>query len=154
MKIHARTVIVTAVLLAVAVLAWRYANSRRQQRIEAGLFTRQYETVIRNLREGVQMVDRRMTQNGQYDPTLFTAPAVMPEESSASGTAENGDVPIVLQGISWNNDMPLAMINNRLYKSGDQIGASTIVRIMPYGLILRSAVGVESEIRLVKEKAP
>jgi hypothetical protein len=154
MKIHSKTVIVTAVLLAAAVLVWRYNNSRRQQRIEAGLFTGQYETVIRKLRDGIRMVDRRMTQNGQYDPTLFTAPAVVHEETFASGTAEKGEASIVLQGISWNSDMPLAMINNRLYKTGDQIGTSTIVRIMPYGLILRSAVGTESEIRLVKEKTP
>jgi hypothetical protein len=156
MKFKPVTFVIPLALLAAALLAWNYVDYRRQQRVDAGHFTDQYETVMQALRNDIQAVDRRMAQNGLYNRAPISEESAPPvvATSSATGTAGQVEADAVLQGISWNSNMPLAMINNRLYKAGDKVGDNTIVTILPYGLILRDAAGVEKEIRLVKEKQP
>lgn len=154
MKFKPVTFAIPLILLAAALLAWNYMNHRRQQRVEAGHLTDQYETVMQALRGDIQAVERRMEQNAQYNRTSVAEEVSSVVAPAATGTAERVETDIVLQGISWNSELPLAMINNRLYKAGDKIGDSTIITILPQGMILRNAAGEEKEIRLVKEKQP
>ena len=153
MKFKPVTFAIPLVLLAAALLAWNYMNHRRQQRVEAGHFADQYEAVIQALRSDIQAVDRRMEQNAQYNRTSV-AEEVASVALATTGTAARVEADIVLQGISWNSDLPLALVNNRLYKAGDPIGSSTVIAVLPHGMILRNATGVEKEIRLEKEKQP
>jgi hypothetical protein len=151
MRIHARTLLTLAGCLAVLLLAMRYVNYRRQQRVETGKFAAHYETSVQKLRAETIALSRKLAQNGTYDPALIVAPVepVIPVTKPGAAGA-NGE--ITLQGVSWSTEMPLALINDKLYKTGDRVAGGTIVKILPYSVILQTAAGAEKEIQLVKEK--
>ncbi|GEM_PF-2329749 len=152
MKIHARTLLILVGCLALLLLAVRYVNYRRQQRVETGQFASYYDSSIQSLRAETVALSRKLAQNGAYDPALIMAPVepVVPVVPQAD--AGKADENITLQGILWSTHMPLAMINDKLYKTGDRVAGGTIEKILPVSIILRNVEGVAKEIKFVKEK--
>jgi hypothetical protein len=148
MKSRARIVLVVAGGLAVALIAARAVNYRRQRQVESGQFSGQYEAAIRQMQGSRIDLENKIKPGEKYIPP----PVVSEAPAESAGSAGLGD--ITLQGISWNEEMPLALINDRLYKTGDRVAGGTIEKILPYGIILRGTSGTEQEIRLVKEKSP
>jgi hypothetical protein len=62
--------------------------------------------------------------------------------------------PVLLQGISWSRENPLAMINGKVYQSGDRIGEFTLEEIQANTIRLRDDAGKTVEIQLMMEVSP
>ncbi len=152
MKSRAWVVLVVAGGLAATLTAARGLNYRRQQRIESGRFAAQYEAGLQQLQGArIALANKRQPLGKYISPEVAAEPVVAP--AGVAPAADEGESAI-LQGISWNSEMPLAMINNRLYKAGDKIGRSSIQEIFPQFIVLMNADGVRREITLIREKKP
>lgn len=152
MKSRAWVVLVVAGSLAAALTAARGFNYSRQQRIESGRFAAQYEGSLQQLQGArIALANKRQPIGKYISPAVVAEPVVA--EPVAAPAADEGES-AVLQGISWSSAMPLAMINNRLYKAGDKIGSSLIQEISPQLVVLMNADGVRREITLIREKKP
>jgi len=152
MKIHARTLLILAGCLALLLLAVHYVNYRRQQRVETGKFAAHYDVSIQALRAETVALSRKLAQNGTYDPTLIVTPVEPQISVETQLDIGQTDENITLQGISWSANMPLALINDKLYKTGARVAGGTLEKILPYSIIVRNAEGVAREVRLVKEQ--
>lgn len=152
MRIHARTLIFLAACAALLVLAVRLVNYRRQHTVDTGAFALSYETAVQKLRAQTVALSRKMAQNGAYDPALIAVPELPPVDKPAAAVPSVER--LVLQGVSWSIEMPLALINDKLYKTGDRLGGFTIETILPYSVIVRNADGAATEIKVAEKKKP
>ncbi len=65
-----------------------------------------------------------------------------------SGSEASTSAGLVLSGIVWDEKMPVAMINEKVLKTGDQIEGYHLVAINPSSVTVVSPSGKESEVRL------
>jgi hypothetical protein len=121
---------------------------RRQNVVKSTRFIEQYAGVVQQLRGNMDSVQKKMRMNEVAIPASVAE--VLPEPVPILTMAEKDRI-FVLQGISWSVESPLVMIEDRIYKPGDQIGGFTIQEILPRAVILRNANGVQSELTLIRE---
>ena len=158
MKIFSsRQLIVAASGIALLMLAGLFFfQGGRRQNAEKNIWgTEQYGIFIQQLHRNVDSVQKKMERN------KIVTPAIVPAVSRDPGSGQepvpaimDKDRMFVLQGISWSEDNPLVMIDNKLYKSGDRIGGYTIQQIFSQTVILKDADGVRREIKFIKEARP
>ena len=148
MRIHAKTLLAVVAVAAFVLLAVRYVNYRRHEKVETGKFALYYDNAIQALRAKTIALSRKLAQNGTYDPSLIVAP-VEPVMTDIPPAGDGRDV--TLQGISWNPDMPLVFIDDRVYKAGDRISCGIIEKVQPNSILVSDAAGAIKEIPLVKE---
>jgi len=141
-----------ALLLLLAGL-YIFKEARRQSAAGNVRFTEQYAGVIRQINGDLDSVQKKMKGN------VIVVPALVAEVSSEPAAVQppvtqvvEKDRIIVLQGISWNEDRPLVIIEDRIYKTGDRIGRFTVQKISPQSITLRDADGVLQEIALIREE--
>lgn len=65
-----------------------------------------------------------------------------------SGSDASAGVGLVLSGIVWDEKMPVAMINEKVLKTGDMIEGYRLVSIHQSSVTVASPSGKESEVRL------
>jgi type II secretory pathway component PulC len=123
---------------------------KRQNLVNSTRFTEQYAGVVRQLSENIHSVQKKMDRN---DTGTVAAVDIRLETAADPSPGEN-ERKITLQGISWNTEKPLVIIENRTYKIGDTVGGCTIQEIFPQTIILKNADGVQKEITLTREKQP
>lgn len=117
---------------------------------EGGNFTEVYRTSVQNLRQAMGSVHKCFLKN---HPTVIEIPQTRSRSSAPTETADSA-APLLLQGISWQQEMPLAMINDQIYRKGQQIGEYELADILPDRVRLREASGNVKELKLLKEISP
>jgi hypothetical protein len=138
--------VLAALLLAGGVL-WTEVRHRRQYAAEDGRFSRAYHSTMKELRSVTASVNERFSGNGG----IFIEAKNIP----ASGAKEpEKPAPAILQGISWQADIPVALINGKVYQTGDQIGDCTLEEIKINTIRLRDADGKVTEMKLMEDIAP
>lgn len=150
MKITSRFLIIavcgTALLLLAGLLVSRAV--RRQNNVKSAQFAQPFTQAVQQLREKVNSIQKKMKRNESMIPTVGLAAS--PATGTAQQVAEKNH-PLILQGIAWNEDKLLAMIEGNIIKPGDEIGGCIILEILPKAIILRDADGVQRRISLFKE---
>ena len=158
MKIFSsRQLIVAASGIALLMLAglFFFQGGRRQNAEKNTWGTEQYGIFIQQLHRNVDSVQKKMERNKVVTPAIVPAVSRDPVYGQEPVPAiMDKDRMFVLQGISWSEDNPLVMIDNKLYKSGDRIGGYTIQQILSQTVILKDADGVRREIKFIKEARP
>ena len=159
MKTPSRNLIIAASGAALLLLAGLLGlqQTRRQNNIGNERFNDQYSKVIKQLRGIVDSGQKKMKRNEVAIPTLAVLPnpALMAvADPDPVRLSVDKDRTFVLQGISWSETRPLVMIDDKVYKTGDQIGGYTIQQISPQDIILRDSDGAQKKINLIKEVRP
>ena len=127
-----------------------FQNAHRKNEGKIARFSEQYMRVIQQLRGDIDSVQKKVSRN-----EIVASVVVEVNREPAPGQKIAGkDRSFILQGISWSADRPLVMIDDRLYKQGDQIGGYTIQQISQQSIILRDADGAQQKITLIKEARP
>jgi hypothetical protein len=113
-------------------------------------FTVAYQTSVQNLRQSMGSVQKCFLKNL---PTVIEIPRT---RSLSSATTQPADpaASLILQGISWQEELPLAMINDQIYRTGEKIGEYELTDILPDRVRLREASGALKELKLLKEMLP
>jgi len=146
---------IAAVLLIVLMLLLSvYRGRRLQSSIKSGRFEATYAAAIDTLQAQTRAVRDKLNANMPGDLEI------LPEELLSLGRKEKDQLEkqgeatldnITLRGIYWSDAMPLAEINDRLCKIGDQIAGFTIEKIEPYQIILSDPAGTTHTVSIVKE---
>ncbi len=72
---------------------------------------------------------------------------------TAPGGGEKGEE-LRLEGILWNEAIPLAVINSRLVGVGDMVGKSIVVSISRNGVVVSTAGGITQVLEFKAESIP
>jgi hypothetical protein len=157
---------VVAVFAAVLLLAGLIVSQQLQKQSAAkrARFTEQYTLAMQQLNAKIDSVRKKMKRNEVLLPDL-TSEAAKPEpllvplaeavpEPLPGPPAVKKEPVFKLQGISWNQDSPLVLIDDRVYKTGDRINGFVVVQILQQEIILKDANGVLHKITLIKEVKP
>lgn len=152
MKTLSRNQIVAAFGIALLVLAGLllFQSAHRKNAAKSARFSEQYLRVIKQLNGDMDSVRKKMRRNEAVIPVIVVAS----REPVPGRKIVEKNRAFVLQGISWSADRPLVMIDDQLYKQGDQVGGYTIQEILPQAVILRDADGAQKTITLNKEAQP
>jgi hypothetical protein len=127
-----------------------FQDVRRKNIVKSARFAEQYERVVQQLHGNIDSAQKKMRRN-----EVVTAIIVDINRELAPGQKIAGkNRSFVLQGISWSAGRPLLMIDDKLYKEGDQIGGYTIQQIFQQAVILKDADGTQQKISLIKEARP
>jgi len=143
------------VLLIVLVLWLTVQRSQSiQSSLESGNFEAYYASAIESLQIQTRSVRNKLRASlpGELEilpeallrkprPALVTSE--IPKETSLAN--------ITLRGIYWSDTLPLAEINDRLCKTGDEIGGFTLEEIQPYQILLSDSTGSTQTVSLIKE---
>lgn len=55
-----------------------------------------------------------------------------------AGSSAGASIPLSLTGIVWDEKMPIAMVNDRVLRNGDEIDGYKVVQIKPSSVVLSS----------------
>ncbi|MFA6172524.1 MAG: hypothetical protein WC701_02465 [Kiritimatiellales bacterium] len=156
MKAPSRTAmlscLVPAGLLLAGVIVWQTECRRRQYAGSNGHFEQQYRLPVSTLRLAQDAVKDRFRNAGR-DFTEIKNPAPAPAAVKESGGLPPADAPapvVTLQGISWTQERPVAMINGKVYLEGDPVDSFTVKEIRGRSILLRDADGKDIEIKLME----
>lgn len=134
-------------LLLASVLIFQHLNQRLQENVETGEFKKRYTSTIDKLHESMRSIRDKFGQDNEGAPP----PAALSHLPEILITDPNAIADITLQGISWNEQMPLAMINGKIYRTGEKAGGFIIKKIMPDVVLLEYGNEKEMEIRLMED---
>ncbi len=141
--------VVLFVLLAMTALQ---RNRRMSKTFESGRFEKVYTSSIDTLHAHTQTIRDKLSANMPGDLEILPEKLLRPSENSDT---ENSEKPILkdimLRGIFWSETMPLAEINDRLCKTGDEISGFTVEKIEPYQVILSDPTGTNHTVSIVKD---
>lgn len=140
--------------LAVAVgVIWYSTSVLKQLATRNELIEQNYVSAALSLRTATEDVRHRMEENRAIvlgaepprviEPNTTGSPPARPLDASPA--------PLLLQGISWNPDKPLALINHRVFQTGDRAGSYTIKEIRPRSIVAATDSGTEIEFKLAEE---
>jgi hypothetical protein len=134
------------ITLLTAVLFFYYTTWRMKNTIGTGEFKQQYISVVEQLNEAMDSAQKKV------EPIDKTTPLLAYSQTSTSGNASsnNGSLGIVLQGIFWSEHTPLAMLNDRIYQVGEQIGGLTLKEIKPNLIRLEDGTGNTREMKVME----
>jgi hypothetical protein len=157
MKIPSRTTMLLSAVLAGILLAgailWR-AESRHQQYSEKdGRFEQKYRLTVNALRLAQDSVKDRFRNNCSSLKEVKN-PVPVPVAVKETGVQQQvapASAPIILQGISWAEERPVAMINGKVYLAGDQIDNFTVNEIRSHSILLSAPDGTKTEIKLIED---
>ena len=136
-----------AALLLAAALIFQYINRNMQKDVETGAFEKQFTLAINSLNQAVTSVQRQIAGNTPgADQQVKTEPVQKPVINTVVDERE-----IVLQGISWTADVPIALVDGRIYQVGDVIGKFTLVRITTDTVFLEDKNGESKQIQLMED---
>lgn len=148
-------IILATALLIVSVLWFTVQRSRNlQSAIESGNFEAYYTSAI----ESLKMQTHSMRE--KLGASLPGKLEILPEERlrKPQPAPVTNKIPdrvtlanITLRGIYWSETLPLAEINDRLCKAGDQIEGFTLKKIQPYQIILLDSTGSTQTVSLVRD---
>ncbi|MBI9020627.1 MAG: hypothetical protein JEZ10_05170 [Verrucomicrobia bacterium] len=142
-----------AILLTVAALLFaRQQTRRKNQPPQSGRFEDYYTSTIDALHVHSQKVRDKLRANMPGDleilpEELLRRPKTTDPENPGVATIND----ITLRGIYWSDTMPLAEINDRLCKPGDQIAGFTLQEIQPYQILLLDATGSTQTVSLIRD---
>jgi hypothetical protein len=122
----------------------RYARGNEQ-------FVLQYREKMTALQTETDAVEKRFAHNRAELPEITSRPE---PETEAVAVRRPVPVSIRLQGISWQKDRPIAMINEKVYQAGAQIGDCTLEEIKIDAVRLRDSTGTVIEIKLMEDQTP
>ena len=141
-----------AVLLALLAGLALQRNKRMSKTLESGRFEQVYTSSIDTLHAHTQAIRDKLSANMPGDLEILPEELLRRVETD---DAENPEEPtlkdITLRGIYWSDTMPLAEINDRLCKPGDEIAGFIIEKIEPYQIILSDPTGTTQTVSIVKE---
>jgi hypothetical protein len=135
-------------LLIVAVLIFQKMNRSMQQDVETGAFEKQYASAIQSLDDAIHSAQHKIEGNaaGSVQPDQLK-----PIQKKPVIATVTNDLEIKLQGISWNSEVPVAMVNGKIYRVGEVIGEFTLVRITADTLFLENGQGESKKIQLAED---
>lgn len=146
--------VVIAVFLMIGAGLWNKVVGRRYDGGD-GQFAESYRSPIQALRQSMNSVRECFAKSGQIHIEIKNPD---PAQSATVQTPDGAEVPhstpIALQGISWQQSMPLAMVNGRVYRTGDQIDEYVLEEVTPNSIRLRDASGTVLKIKLMEEVSP
>ncbi len=161
MKFNPRRTILNAAVVALLLVALAFwlilqRNNRIQSSIESGRFEARYSAAIDSLQARTRDL-REKLKNGFPGPLKILPPDLLADkEEAARQQAAPEDTPrpanttgrISLRGIYWKESMPLADINGKLRKTGEQIEEFTLEEIQPSQVILIDSEGKRRSVSL------
>jgi hypothetical protein len=151
MRMPSRTVLIllasVIILLLATVSFLYYANWRMQRDVETGEFEQQYAEVIDQLNSSMGEIQSKLSRTG-HDVAVLN---LTKRSQNATRTGGNTTSGIILQGIFWQKEAPLSMINDRIYEVGEQIGGWTLKEITPDSILLEGGNGKTQTIRLMED---
>lgn len=157
MKVPSRTSIliftVLSGLLLAGVILWRAEIRHRQYSETNGHFEQKYRMPVNALRLAQDAVNACFRNNGTgLTEVKNPAPPVIVKEHSTqpAEVTQAAPQPIMLQGISWAQEKPVAMVNGKVYQAGDRIGDCTLEEIRTRSILIRDAGGKDIEIKLME----
>ncbi|HNX52126.1 MAG TPA: hypothetical protein PLD51_00355 [Pontiellaceae bacterium] len=160
MKAPSRTAIILSSLLTglllSAVFFWRSETNSRRYAGNNGYFEQKYQLPVKTLRLAQDAVKESFHNNGTGLVEIKNpAPVSAAKEAGLQQAAQPSEFsgPVKLQGISWAQEKPVAMISGRVYQTGDRFGDCTVQEIRTRSILLRDAGGTDIEIKLM-EKNP
>jgi len=141
-----------ALLLALLIANALQRNSRRGNALKTGCFEQVYTSTIDALHTRTKAVRGKLRANMPGDLEILPEELLRRSEiDAAEGLGEPILKNITLRGIYWSNTLPLAEINDRLCKVGDEIAGFTLHEIQPYQIILLDPEGNTNTLSLVKD---
>jgi hypothetical protein len=138
-----------AALLGTA-LVFYHINRQLEEDVASGKFREQYAKVINDLYEAIETAELKQNSDSP-SPIRLQTPNRSRNTGIRSGTRLSGN--LILQGIFWDQNLPLTMINDQICQEGDQIGAYTLQKIHPDRIVLTNLSGETKEIQL-REDTP
>ena len=146
--------VLAGLLLAGAIL-WRYEIFRRQNFVENRRFDQKCLSSLNDLRLAQDAMNACFLKNSTKVIEVKNPASGVIKKASAPATGVPAPVasePITLRGISW-GDNPVAMINGKVYQTGDRINDCTLEEIRALSILLRGPDGKAIVIKLM-EKNP
>jgi hypothetical protein len=153
-KIIYLLLIAGALLLAFLTVTARQRNNRKGHALKTGRFEQAYTSTIDALHTRTKAVREKLRANMPGDLKILPEKLLIKAKDAIDGVDPSDDSPqgvIELRGIYWSDTLPLAEINDRLCKTGDQIAGFTLEEIQPYQVILSDFEGNRLTNSLVKE---
>lgn len=156
MKVPSRTSIliftVLSGLLLAGVILWRVEVRHRQYSKTNGQFEQNYRMSVNALRLAQDAVRVCLRNNGTGLTEIKNPapPAAVKEQSVRPAEIPPVPQPVMLQGVSWAQAKPVAMVNGKVYQAGDRIGDCTLEEIHTRSIIMRDAAGKDIEIKLME----
>lgn len=144
--------LIGAALLLVIVIQ---RSPRRSNAPKTGRFEQVYTTAIDSLHDSTKTVREKLRANLPGDLEILPEKRLRHSKTNEKEEDEDPGEPtlknITLRGIYWSDAMPLAEINDRLCKTGDQIAGFILEEIQPYQIILTDDLGNRHTNSLVRE---
>lgn len=153
MKITARPVVirlsVLAGLLLVGAILWRCGILRHQHSVGNKHFEQKCLSSVNDLRLAQDAMNACFLKNGINSIEVKKPASGVVIKTSTGIPAPVAPAPITLQGISW-GDNPVAMIDGKVYQTGDRINDCTLEEIRIRSVLLRGPNGAEIIIKLME----
>jgi len=150
-----RWIVLAIVLLIVSVLLLTVHRSRRlQSSLKSGRFETYYTSAIDALQTQTRAVREKLGGNQPGDLEILPEELLRHDKKSKEQLEKQGKTTlenITLRGIYWSDAMPLAEINDRLCKTGDEIMGFTVEKIEPYHILLTDRNGKKHTLSLIKK---
>jgi hypothetical protein len=140
---------ILAGLLLAGVMSWQTGIRRRQYTERNGEFEQKYRRPVDALRLAQDAVNDRFRNNGNNLTEIKNSAPVAAKKTVVQQDATSLAA-VILQGISWGLEKPVAMVNSKVYQKGDCIGGFTVEEIRARSILLSSPDGTETEITLIK----
>jgi hypothetical protein len=157
MKVPSRSAVILFSVLAGLLLTigifWQYEQRRHQYLAEKGQFEQRYLSSITDLRLAQDKLNACFRKNGTIFIEVKKPAPVLKKETAAPAAdvpALAAQDPILLQGISWGAEKPVAMIDGKVYQEGDRVRDCTLEGIRIRSIVLRDSNGVRTVIKLME----
>jgi hypothetical protein len=111
---------------------------------EAGLSPESVQASVSSLETIRQNEKNLSAQEAYWDKEWSRDPFVPVGGETASATGAS----LVLSGVVWDEDSPIAMINEKVLKVGDVIEGYKIVKILPSSVVVETSSGSTIEVQL------
>lgn len=116
---------------------------RRHHAGKNGQFSRDCRASIHDLCQSMNYVRNCFPKTGQTYLKIKNRPVAPEAARTGSGTSK----PVILQGISWQADKPVAFINGNIYQAGEQVGEYTLETIDRNSILISDGAGTITEIK-------
>ena len=148
--------VVLAILLLIVLALWLAGQrSRRlQSSIESGRFETSYTSAIDTLQTRIRALRDKLNAGMPGDLEFLSEKllrTIKQDDEDAKTPGKPSLDRITLRGIYWSEALPLAEINNRLFKIGDEVEGFTLEEIQPYQIILSDPEGNSNTVSIIKD---